>query len=143
MSRSLVQVRVEVETRLGDSTNAVWSDAELNGLIQEGYDELVRTTGILWKRTNPAGLIPTIATGTYTLPTDLELIERLAYQNRRIFPITPEEANVYYGAQYRTIQGTLVAYIMNSDGIGTIRYVRVPAATGAATDVYIEYQVLH
>jgi hypothetical protein len=136
---TLADVRDAAELRLGDTSNNYWTAASLEALVKEGQDDLVRRTGCLWLRDNPAGLVPAASTGTYTLPTNLLLIERLTWQSKRMVPLTRREAE-RIDPLYRTTEGDPVAYIVEGDGLTSIRYYRVPADDGAATDIYIEYQ---
>lgn len=140
MTTTLQNLREASEVVAGDTANVIWADAEWNSLIKEGYNDLVRQTGILWKKDTPAGLVPVASTGTYTLPTDLLQIERLTWKRIKLDPVTPEEAQQIAGPLYRSTTGDIWGYIVHGDGVGTIRYVRVPSAAGASTDIAIEYQ---
>lgn len=137
MARTLLQTRTDVLTYLGDTANAIWSTAEIDSYIKEGYDDLCRKTGILWKKDAPAGLQPVAGTGTYTLPTDLYKIERMTWNAKRMCPLYPEEA-ARLDPRYRVTQGNPEAYIVDGDGVGTIRYFRVPSASDLL--ISIEYQ---
>lgn len=136
---TLQDVREAAALRLGDSTYAIWTSAELTMYVKEGQDDLVRRTGLLWKKDTPAGLVPVASTGTYTLPTDLVQLERLTYKNLKMFPLTRNQAEAK-DPLYRTSTGEIRYYILEGDGIGTVRYVPVPSANGAASDISIEYQ---
>jgi hypothetical protein len=136
---TLQDVRDAAELRLGDTGNAIWAEAELTIYVKEGQADLVRRTGCLWVRDQPAGLIPTASTGTYTLPTNLIQLERITYQNIKMYPLTHRQAAMR-DPLYRTTEGVPRFYLLETDGIGTIRYVSVPADTGAATDITVEYQ---
>lgn len=48
MAKTLGDVRTEVLTRLGDTTQAVWSSDEIDGYITEGYDHLAELTNCFW-----------------------------------------------------------------------------------------------
>jgi hypothetical protein len=48
MSITLAEVQTEVLQRLGDSAGAIWSESEIEGYIQEAYDELTAQTGCLF-----------------------------------------------------------------------------------------------
>ena len=137
MARTLTQTRTDVLTYLGDTASAIWSTTEIDSYIKEGYDDLCLRTGILWVKDDPAGLQPVAGTGTYTLPTDLYKIERMTWNSKRMVPLYPEEA-ARIDPRYRTTQGLPEAYIVEGDGLGTIRYFRVPSATDSL--ISIEYQ---
>jgi len=136
---TLADVRTAAALRLGDSGFTIWASAELTVYVKEGQADLVRKTGCLWFKSDHANLVPVAAQGTYTLPSDLLLLERLTYQKMKMFPLTRRDAEMR-DPLYRTTEGLPRYYIMEGDGIGTIRYVHVPSAAGAATDVSIEYQ---
>lgn len=140
MSVTLGAIKTAAGTHLGDVAHTIWEGGELGSYAKEGYDNLVRSTGMRWKKDTPAGLVPVASTGTYTLPTDLLLIERLTWKRIKLEPIRPTEAELIAGPLYRTTTGDIHSYIVDGDGINTVRYVRVPAANGAASDISIEYQ---
>ncbi len=137
MARTLAQIRGDVQTYLGDTAAAIWSTSELDSYIKEGYDDLCFKTGLLWIKASPAGIQPTISTGTYTLPTDLYRIERMTWRRKRLMPLSPEEAAAR-DPRYRVTEGQITGYIVEGDGVGTIRYFKVPAVTD--TEISIEYQ---
>lgn len=137
MARTLTQTRTDVLAYLGDSASAIWSTAEIDQYIKEGYDDLCIKTGILWIKAAPAGLQPVAGTGTYTLPTDLYKIERMTWDKKRMSPLYPEEA-ARLDPRYRSTQGNPECYIVEGDGLGVIRYFRVPSASDSL--ISIEYQ---
>lgn len=136
---TLSEVRDAAELRLGDTGNSIWAAAELTVYVKDGQADLVRRTGCLWFKSDHANLVPVESQGTYTLPTDLLQLERLTYQKRKMFPLTRCQAQMR-DPLYLTTEGVPQYYVMEGDGIGTIRYVRVPAADGASDDISIEYQ---
>ena len=48
MTVTLADLRTKLARRLGDSSYAIWTAEQLDGFIQEGYDNLVARTGCLW-----------------------------------------------------------------------------------------------
>lgn len=48
MAKTLSGVRVEVLYRLGDSTSKIWTEAEIDRYLNEGYERLAIGTGLLW-----------------------------------------------------------------------------------------------
>lgn len=48
MSVSLTTLRTALQRRLCDESEAIWTQAELEGYIQEGYDDLTKRTGCLF-----------------------------------------------------------------------------------------------
>lgn len=135
MSKTLANLRDEVEIRLGDSTNTIWAEVELTSYIKEGYDELCMSTEILWKRSTSA-ITDVAGTATYSLPSDFYKMERATWKNLRIGPWTAKEARGR-NASYRTVQGNVIAYTIEMDGLSTLRLIYVPAASGSNT--IIEY----
>lgn len=135
MSKSLQNLRDDVETRLGDTTNQIWTEAELTSYIKEGYDELCLSTLMLFKRSTTA-ITDVAGTATYTLPSDFYKMDRVTWKNLRIDPWTATEAR-RRNAYFQTVQGNVIAYVMEADGLGTIRLISVPAANGSNT--IIEY----
>lgn len=135
MSKTLVNLRDDVETRLGDTTNTIWAEAELTSYIKEGYDELCLTTEMLWKRSTTA-ITDVAGTATYALPSDFYKMERATWRNRKMEPWTAREAR-QKSPYYQTTRGTVYAYVMEMDGLQTIRLVMVPATSGSNT--VIEY----
>lgn len=136
MARTLLQTRTDVLAYLGDSSSAIWSTAEIDSYIKEGYDDLCMRSGALWIKSAPGGLQPVAGTGTYALPTDLYKIERMTWNVKRMRPMYPEEAQ-RYDHRYRITQGIPLAYIVEGDGLGVIRYFRVPSASDSL--ISIEY----
>lgn len=135
MAKTLANLRDDVEVRLGDSTNVVWTEAELGSYIKEGYDELVLTTEILWKRSTSA-ITDVAGTGTYALPTDFHKMDRVTWKKRRIDPWTAREARERT-PYYLTTRGDVIAYVMELDGISKLRLINVPSAS--ASNTIIEY----
>lgn len=135
MSKTLANLRDETEIRLGDSTNTIWSEAELTSYIKEGYDHLCLTTLFLWKRSTTA-ITDVAGTATYSLPSDFYKMDRVTWKNLRIDPWTAREARERQ-PYYTTTQGNVIAYMMEMDGLMTMRLINVPAASGSNT--IIEY----
>ena len=137
MAKSLATLITEVETILGDTTNAVWSEAEITAYIKEGYDDLCLRTELLWKKASPSGLDDVSRQATYSLPTDLYKIERLTWNRIRLQPVNTAELE-RRDTQFRTQTGSVYAYAVDGDGIGILRKIRVPSASEAGT-TSIEY----
>ena len=135
MSKTLANLRDDIEVRLGDSTNTIWSEAELTSYVKEGYDELCMSTEMLWKRSTSA-ITDVAGTATYSLPSDFYKMDRVTWKNLRIEPWTAREARER-NAYYRTVQGNVIAYTIEMDGLSTLRLIYVPTASGSNT--IIEY----
>lgn len=128
MAETLSTVRTAVLRRLGDSTNVIWSNAEINRYIQEGYDRLLFSTQMLWKRAYSDDVD---GTATYALPTDLQSVDRVMWNWRRIDAVTTREL-IQADSAYRTTEGPVEAYSIEDDGVLTIRKYPVPSQTPTA-----------
>lgn len=135
MAKTLVNLRDDVETRLGDTTNTIWTEAELTSYIKEGYDELCLQTLILWKRDTSA-IAETDGTATYALPSDLLKLDRLEFDSQRMTPLTAMEARQHY-PYFLTVEGTPHSYVYELDGVLTVRLIPIPSTTG--TETVLEY----
>ena len=140
MAETLTTVRTSVLNFLGDSGSTVWSTAEINTYIQEGYDDLVMRTRCLWTY----GYLDDVAgTATYTLPTDLiDAIDRSTWNWQALRPSTIATLS-RIDQNFRTTSGNPVTYVVGADGLRTLRKYPVPAATPAsgadALNFRIEY----
>lgn len=143
MSISRQTVREEVERRLGINRSSgnvpstLWSAAEINSYLQEGYDDFCIRTGILWKKDSPSALDDVAGTATYTLPTEVHQIERVIWNDRMIMPQDRRWLEIHQ-PQFLTVQGDVWGYLLEGDGLRILRKVNVPAAT-STTAFEIEY----
>lgn len=127
MPKTRLQVQTEVLYRLGDTAQDIWSSAEVQSSMQEGYDLLCLLSAVLWSR---SWLDDVAGQGTYTLPTDLLEIERATWDTVRLIPLRNPELQDMDG-QYETTQGAVEYYAMDGDGLRILRKYRVPSATVA------------
>jgi len=142
LAKTRSDIRSDVLTHLGDTANTIWSAAEINQYVQEGYDDLVRRSQALWKRsvddaTAQAAVDDTASTATATLPTDLLEIDRVTWDDEAIPPLRAEQLELI-DPSYLTQEGDVFGWIWEGDGIRTIRKIRVPSAT-AANKFVVEY----
>lgn len=133
---SLQTLRNSILYRLGEDTagstrNRFWASGEITRYIKEGYRILCRRARLLWET---AYLETVSGTATYTLPTNWQEIDRVTWDGRRIEPLGGRQARDN-DFRYRTIQGEVYAYVLQDDGINTIRLVRVPAANAGTFTV--------
>jgi hypothetical protein len=135
LAKTLANVTTEVETILNDTANTVWSEAELQSYIKEGFDDLCIQTELLWKR-DTTTLASVASQATYTLPSDLYKIERITEDDIKLDPVNPEELEVT-DPQYRSLTGTVYGYIVSGDGLGTLRKVRIPSGTATCVLEYV------
>lgn len=115
ITQSLGEVRTDVLYRLGDSVSAIWSQAEIESYVRQGYGELVGQTGALWIKDSPAGLDDVANQATYTLPTDLLVTERLTWKQKKIEPLDPDWLRKK-DAQFQTRTGDVIGYTIEGDG---------------------------
>lgn len=137
MATTLSELRTDVLLRLGDIEQSIWKEAEINGFIREGYDRFTFLTKILWKQ-DP---LPDVASqAVYVLPSDLQFLERVTWNEERINPIT-QSLLAAYDATYETREtATPVAYSLDGDGVGNLRKYPAPSVNGSGVkDTTIEY----
>lgn len=137
MADTLASVRTEVSYRLGDSTFQIWASAEIDSYVKRGYDEFCIRTGILWKRSN-TGLDDVAAQATYSLPAELYEVERLSYKGYRIEPISRTQA-MMLDPRFESTTGGVISYMLEGDGLRTLRKIRVPTINGTAGDTQAEF----
>lgn len=127
MPETLSSVRTDVLYRLGDSNESVWTDTEVDSYIVEGYNLFVRSTRCLWdwEYTNDVG-----GQGTYALPSDLLVIDRVTYDGKKIDALTDRELRGL-DQRYMTTEGEPLAYSVRQDGIGYIRFYPIPSSPDA------------
>lgn len=136
MGKTLTTIETEVAYRLGDSAFGIWAAAEIDGYIKEAYDLWALATECLWKRVAHATDIA--HTATYALPTDFLKLERVTQKNMRIEPITRPQA-VAWDYRFETLEGQVVAWMLDGDGLLTLRKIRIPSVAGVSGDTKIEY----
>lgn len=138
MSITLTTARTNVLTVLGDTSSTVWSTSEIDSHLQEGYDRFLRATLAMWKKDTPSALQDVASQATYTLPSDLLLVDRISYDGRRLIPLrTTQLTQIDYAAYTET--GYVTSYAIDGDGYRTLRKYRIPAATDSSSKTSIEY----
>ncbi len=128
MAETLASVRTAVSKHLGDSTQTIWTAAEIDQYTRQGYDEFARATLAIWDWDY---LNDVAGTATYTLPDSLLVIDRVAWDLLRIPPIAPRRMRLH-NSQYQTTQGQPGGYIVDADGITEIRLVPVPSSSATS-----------
>lgn len=124
MTVTLNDIRDDVLYQLGDVAAAMWSQAEMDSYIKEGYNEISLKTGALWET---AYLEDVAGVATATLPTDLYQIERASWSYKRLDPISSSQLE-HIDSRYQITQGEVIGYLQDKDGLRTFRKYRVPAA---------------
>lgn len=134
MADTLASVRTDVLYRLGDSTNTIWSNVEVDDYTRDGYDLLVSLSRSLWDWTflNDQAGVP-----TYDLPAECLIVDRATWNDRRMAPLTARELRAI-DPRYRVKQGQVSNYSVEEDGVGKIRLWPVPSAStgGAVTGTW-------
>lgn len=125
MSKTLAEVRIEIARRLGDSTATVWTAAEIDRYLKEGYNRLAMETLAFWDY----AYLPDAAGGLNDLPGNFYKMDRATWDNQRIEPLTSRELEGDPG--YHSTAGPTVAYAMDKDGLMKIR--RYPATAGTGS----------
>lgn len=146
MARATPEITTRVQNRLGISTDPAatdiltitYSPGRIVRVIQEGYYRLCLTAKLLWVR---APLGDVAHQPLYSLPADLQLLERCVWDNRRIPPI-PQDALMFSDAQFNTKEGDVFGYMVQGDGTSQLRKLNVPSQTNA-TKFQIEYYKRH
>ena len=129
-TKTRLDVQTAAATWLGDTSFAVWSAAELNSYIQEGYNDLVYRTLLIWKKSNTAFTL-VAGTASYTLPTDFLKMDRITFNKRRLKPLHMEEL-WRTDATFLTQQGDVTGYYMDGLGYSSINFYRVPSVAGTS-----------
>lgn len=129
--KSLAALNAEVTRILGDSTRTIWSSAEVDRYIQQGYNQFCLDTELLWRRYELGDVADQ---ATYTVPTELYKLERVEWNNYRIPPLTSADLENRYPA-FESQTGPARGYTASGDGLRTIR--RVPAAAASDLDILV------
>jgi len=117
-----------------NSADYVWSDAELNRYIQDGYDLFCRAALAIFDRQ----AIPDVAgEAVYDLPVGITELDRVTWNNYRIRS-DPQDAWTSGDPVFESQQGQVEGYLVDGDGFGKIRKIRVPAGDDA-TKFMVEF----
>lgn len=136
MAKTLTAVTTEVLYRLGDTAEDVWTTAEIQSYLKEAYDLLAILTGFFWDRET---LSDVADQATYTLPTKVYEVERVTWNQAKITAMTSTEL-IELDYQYMTTKGDVEAYVLDMDGLRTLRKYRIPNANGSGVrDTIIEF----
>ncbi|RPJ54953.1 MAG: hypothetical protein EHM23_27665, partial [Acidobacteria bacterium] len=133
MAKSRLTLQTQVLRRLGDTAQSIWTGAEIDVYLQEGYDLLTAATGILWDQRY---LNDVANQALYDLPDDLWEMERVTWDDRRLAPATINELMAADGL-YETTTGTVEAYALEGDGLRKLRKYRIPTANASSTAIAV------
>lgn len=136
-AREAVERRLGINRTSGNVPSTLWSASEINDRLQEGYDDFCLRTGVLWKKDSPAALDDVASTATYTLPTEVLVIERCVWDSRMIRPQDRRWLEQHHPA-FETQTGDVWGYLLEGDGLRILRKVNVPS-TSSSTAFGIEY----
>lgn len=90
---TLAQLRAQVRVRLDETTATAWTDAEINGWINEGVRDVARRSETLQIST-PISVVA--GTQEYTAPSDLARLYRAEFKptnSTSIYPLTYRDFN--------------------------------------------------
>jgi len=132
--RTKAQVRARIQTKLADTAAVIWSTAELDVYIQNGYDQFTRLTNTIWER---KAIPDEVGFGVYDLPEGITSLERVTWDDYRIDSI-PTDVFLFQDRMFEQQQGPVTNYMVDGDGFRKIRKIRVPSLA-AATKFYVEY----
>ena len=113
-------------TKLGDLDRdlevQIWSENEIARYFRDGQEILTQKAKMLWDHQM---LDTEEGTGTYTLKDSVQEVDRVTYDSEWIQPYTPRQMRDV-DALYKTMEGQVYGYLLEEDGLRTIRLVRVP-----------------
>lgn len=125
--KTVADVVTTVSLKLGDSSNGIWTSAELTRYANDGYADLCGKTLCYWKQ---AYLNDQDGEGEAKLPSDFLEIDRATWNSK---PLEIVSLNRLRGmdSMYGSIEGEPVALGMD---IGTAHKFRVPNTTITSTN---------
>lgn len=130
--RSMSNVTTEAALRLGDSGNAIWTLAELQRYVKDGYDLLCRETLCLWSQTY---LNDRAGQSDYVLPTDFVASDRATWNAKPMREISEGRLRTL-DHQYQNESATTgkpESYYI--DGMRSLRKHPVPDTTVTTTAI--------
>lgn len=134
MSTTLAQAAVLVAAKLADASNRVWTSTELKILVARGHDMLVSETRCLWTANEYNDVS---GTGTMSVPSDLLKLTAVTWDYVKIPKVRMIDL-VRREPGWRTKTGNVEAFMVDGDGVGTIRKVYTPSAN-ATNKFGLEY----
>lgn len=123
MTVSLEDIRGDVAYQLSDTGGAIWTSAEIEEYVKQGYDDLLMKTCVLWET---AYLEDETGVATATVPADLYEIDRASWNYRRLDPVSSSQLEKI-DSRYHLTAGEVIGYLQDKDGLRTFRKYRVPA----------------
>lgn len=121
-SKSLAWIVTEVLTRLGDTDQTVWTSAEIEAYLKEGYDEMAYRTVAFW---DTAYLDDVADQATHDLPESVYDVERATWNNKRLVALKANDL-LQLDSLYRTTTGLVESYTLDQDGLRKFRKYRIP-----------------
>jgi hypothetical protein len=114
---------------LGDSDQTIWTQAEILTYIQRVLYDFKARTLITWKRL-PLNDVAGVATYVMPLSYNFHQMDRAEYD---FWPVTPTPARqlMAMNGRFETSGQRPLSYVMEGDGIATLRKVGVPPAATA------------
>jgi hypothetical protein len=121
-SARLADLCTRVLHRLGDSTQRIWTDAEIDSYILRGAVEMADSCRLVWEQYFPSGPY----NGTITLPAGVVEIERITWDDRALDATVAGRAR-RWDPRYQLTEGDVVAYTWQQDGPRLLRLIHSPA----------------
>lgn len=125
-------------TYINEVTGSVFTTPVITVALKEGYDIFCRATEVLCSDGEPSGLQDIAHQATYTLPTDLLSVERMSYLGRTIYPLRSEQLTQLDNTAL-TMEGVVIGYILDGDGVNLVRKYRIPAVTDSSSATHLDW----
>ena len=122
MAKTLTEISNEILRRLGDEAEDVWTLAEIQAYLIEGYDLLAIMSKWFWDRSE---LDDVAGQALYTLPEEAYQVERATWNHEKIAAVNAFDL-ISLDSQYMTTGGRVEAYSIDMDGINQLRKYRIP-----------------
>lgn len=136
MLTRLADARASVRSYLSDEdpNDYVWPTVDINAYIKDGYQQFCATVKPIFDRE----AIPDVeGEALYDLPLGMVSLERVTYKDIRIGS-APASFLEQKDSSFEDQTGEVFSFLLDGDGYGKIRKIRVPAADNA-DNFYIEY----
>lgn len=130
LTTTFPSLRADLARRLNDTRHVVWSAAQLDGWINEGYREFCSRTRCLWKRAAYSSL--SAGVGLYDTPVELVRLERATWDGRSLRIVESFDFS-RHDPLYRTATGYVEMISSDGEGVRRFRLYRAPDSVGVHT----------
>jgi len=120
-----------VLAELGDSDQTIWTQAEILTYVQRTLHDFMTRTLCLWKRYS---LSDVAGQSTYVIPAayNFHQMDRAEWDSWAVNPVPMRQLMAGNG-RFETSGQQPLSYLMEGDGIATLRKIGVPTANDAAS----------